>query len=228
VNKVFAAALPFFLALFLLAAAPSAGFGQPDPARVKTELKKILEELDREGKPQAETAADTNNDLFSALNAFFRDFGPALIVVLIAVFCLILFIVIRRMLPSFRGVGKISGGTATPDSPVDAGEKTTGNAQGLYREAVQAARGGDYGRAVLLLHRASVAALTDRSLIRGGDEYTNNEIRSILTRGNPCYPAFSAIASASERIAFRYDPVEPAEYERLLSAYDNQFTGDAR
>jgi len=56
----------------------------------------------------------------------------------------------------------------------------------------------------------------------------NNEIRTILTDQNPCYQAFSSIAFASERIVFRYDSVEPAEYEGLLSAYNDRMSGESR
>jgi len=103
-----AAALPLCLAVLFLFAAPATGFGQPDSTRVRSELQKILKELEQEQKPppQAEDDPSSSYDFFDAISDFLTKNWPVIIAVLIAFFSVVIFLVIRNTIPRSRRVRK--------------------------------------------------------------------------------------------------------------------------
>ena len=108
---------------------------------------------------------------------------------------------------------------ADSDEEVNIGDKG-------YHLALELAKRGEYGNALILLHKASVKKLRENHCIPSGKNFTNNDIRWLIKGSGPgkkIFTPFSQLAAAAERAAFKRENPGEETYTKLRQMYETTF-----
>ena len=92
--------------------------------------------------------------------------------------------------------------------------------------ALELAKKGEYGKALILLHKASVYKLRENRWIPSGKNFTNNDIRWLIKdsgSGKKIFLPFSQLATAAERAAFKRENPGEEIYTKLRQLYETTF-----
>lgn len=92
----------------------------------------------------------------------------------------------------------------------------------FYSKAVKAASGGDFSRAVVCLHNATVEYLYNASHLKRGRDYTNREICRQIKK-TPFHQGFYDIALAAEGVLFNHRTLNKEEFEAFHELYRGKF-----
>ncbi len=235
-KKTITALLTLVGAAVFLAGSPGMSGGPPDVPRVLDEHKKLLEKYHLEEPKKAEPEVEKiqrPEEVEKKENRERPDFGTwlknlslPLIVILIAILAVLFYFLFRGTGGMFPGLGRspfddFPGSGGGDESAAD---DTTGDR--AYAIALERARSGELGNALVLLHKSSLRKLQHMRLVPPGDNYTNNQVTRIL-RENPggggTVTPFGELAAAAERSAFKGE--EPAEstFLSLKTLYENTF-----
>jgi hypothetical protein len=201
--------------LFAAAAKPGA-----DEARAA--LQKILSEWDGfNSTGQASGSENQFVDFIDKIMQFFTANGTVVIIILIVIFCLLFFLVVKNFLPVFKKEKRIK--QPAPINTDIAADNRTFQAADLYTAALSAAGSLQYNTAVVCLYRACRLALIGCNLLIPGIEYTNSEIRIILSANKDFHTPFMQLAGEAEKILFRNDSVNREAFIRLLTVFEGAF-----
>jgi hypothetical protein len=95
-----------------------------------------------------------------------------------------------------------------------------------YHMALELAKKGEYGKASIMLHKASVKKLRENQWVPLGKNFTNNDIRWLIKdsgTGMKIFTPFSQLAAAAERAAFRRENPGEETYAKLRQLYETTF-----
>jgi hypothetical protein len=133
--------------------------------------------------------------------------------VLIAIVAVVILVVSVRLVMSIAIDRRTR---AASSEPLDA----TADAPALYAAACECARGGEYAQASRLLFAASIAALSQRGLVRDDRSATVGDFRRTLRRdGGSLTASFDSVSSAFVISAYAERPVDASQWERARQAY---------
>jgi hypothetical protein len=88
----------------------------------------------------------------------------------------------------------------------------------LIALAEESASAGDFSRATVILHRAALAFLSEKGVLRRGRSYGNAEIRSILENKGFGAADFAVGARSAESAAFGRRVLARSDWDRALEA----------
>jgi HEPN domain-containing protein len=193
-------------------------FCEPDSAQVKEEHAKILSEL---GYNKEAPTTNPLVDLIKAVFDFFRK-SPLLSIVVLAAFIFLCASLLTRFLNVFKK------DPLAKENVKDVKDGQTGSNIGqqyqeLCKHAISLAEQGEYNKAVVNLHKASILYLKIKKIIFFGEYQTNNEIKRELKEKNGFYEPFSTLALKAERITFRAESISKEQYLELYSVYKRSF-----
>lgn len=149
------------------------------------------------------------------------------VVLIIVVVLIILFYLMVRGVPGFfqKGVdvpgqqSAVGYENGNRDEEMQTGDKG-------YNQALELAKQGEYGKALILLHKASVKKLRENHWIPPGKNYTNNDIRWLIKGSSPgkkLFTPFSELATAAERVAFKGENPGEDIYGEMRKMYEAAF-----
>lgn len=72
----------------------------------------------------------------------------------------------------------------------------------LYQKAIDLAENGNFNKAVILLHWATIEYLSEALIIQRNKEYTNNDLKRVVKKQNGLFDPFCSIAKYAEIAAF--------------------------
>ncbi|NLY74455.1 MAG: hypothetical protein GX075_04055 [Firmicutes bacterium] len=158
---------------------------------------------------------------FDFLKLFVATRRPALLLIS-GVLLLGVWFLVRGLVP-YLGADSDRFRTA-PGKPF---KKTPPAADGvtlLFREALDQAGAGDYRRAIISLHKATIEYLINRVIpTASGKKYSNNDFKKKLQSGSTLYRPFALIADYAEIAAFSAAPVSRSDFQTVLEAFEKNF-----
>jgi hypothetical protein len=194
-------------------------FCVPDSELVTEEHAKILKEL---GYEREVRIPDPITDFIRAVLNFFHE-SPLLGILLLTAFILLLGYLLGRFTHVFRK------NPLEMEKLKEAKDGKTGSTIGqqyleLCKHARSLAEQGEYGTAIVSLHKASIVYLKIKKILFFGEYQTNNEIKRELKKKNGFYEPFAALALQAERITFRAERITQDRYRKLYEVYRRSFT----
>jgi len=204
-------------------------YSQPDDVQVKKELNTILEELGMKNKADENQREIKINPIIKFLGnliikiiSLIARAGPALLVIIIIVLVFIAGSVGLRFYSSIRQkkdesakLNKIEAGTQGYTHKKEYNE--------YIQNAELLARSGHYGKALVLLHKASIIYLHIQKILLAGEYHTNNEIRIGLRSNKEYYESFCKLANTAELVTFRSEAISKNKYNELSELYKKSF-----
>ncbi|MCP4151796.1 MAG: hypothetical protein GY757_28895 [bacterium] len=203
----------------------------PDSNRVVLEHQKLLQEYGFQKKDRkkesskrkyaAESAPQEENGSFFDFLKSLEKLSLPIVILIIAIVLLLLYFLFVGMPRFFPGDDEYKSGGVTEPQRVSPVRKTAG----LYESALNLAKKGEYGKALILLHKSTVSVLQQKGVIPRDENFTNNEIKGLIKKGSATlYNPFNLIAAAAERAAFNKENPEAAVFSNLIKLYDGSFS----
>jgi len=140
---------------------------------------------------------------------------PVIIFIVIILAGLFIFFFRGRsgILPSIQWGG-------TSELPKQAEQTFKPSGDNALAQAQARAQKNQLGEALVILHKASLKRLQQHRLVPPGDHYTNNQVRHLLAHnGTGEADAFSQLAIAAERTAFRGEEPTESAFADLMTLY---------
>lgn len=111
-----------------------------------------------------------------------------------------------------------------PGKPLKKTPPAAGSVALLFREALDQAGAGDYRRAIISLHKATIEYLINRVIpTASGKKYSNNDFKKKLQPGSTLYRPFALIADYAEIAAFSAAPVSRSDFQTVLETFEKNF-----
>lgn len=184
----------------------------PTSREVSRELHKIL------GDKPFELPEWLNFDLKALLNIT-RD--PMAVIIIILSF-LGLYLLFYSLRPYLR----LESAHPGPDSKMMSKESksTSNNVAKLFEQSLNQAGNGEYGRAIISLHKATVEYLTTKKITSStGKKYSNNDLKRILKKNSNLYQPFAIIARYAEIAGFSSIKLSQSEFDKTLETFKESF-----
>ena len=199
------------------------GFEEVDRREINEEEGKKYSYREKEGKQREKSeSGGENNSFFNWL----RGLSLPIVLIIVAILIILFYFMFRGVPGFFRESVDTSNrqetaakGREIRDEEVKTGDKG-------YHMALQLAKNGEYGKALILLHKASVQKLRENQWIPSGKNFTNNDIRWLIKvsgTGMKIFMPFSQLAAAAERAAFRRGNPGEETYAKLKQIYETTF-----
>ncbi len=155
-----------------------------------------------------------------------RGLSLPIILIIVAILIIIFYFMFRGVPGFFRGSLDIARPGETGVKECDYRDEEVKTGDKGYHLALELAKKGAYGKALILLHKASIKKLQENLWIPLGKNFTNNDIRVLIKEpdtGMKIFLPFSQLAAAAERAAFgRENPGEEI-YAKLRQMYETTF-----
>ncbi len=208
----------------------------PDVQRVLNEHKKLIEKYDLKetkriepdtGKMrQPREAEETENREHYDFSTWLKNLSLPLIVIITVILAVLFYFLFRGTGGLFHGAGRLPFDHMLETGEGDAHGADDAAGDGAYGVALELARSGELGKALVLLHKSSLKKLQQIHMVPPGDFYTNNQVKLIL-KGNPegsgMVDPFGQLAAAAERCAFKgEEPAEPV-FLAMKTLYEKTF-----
>ena len=186
-------------------------------------LEKGVEEASNENIEPSDTGKRKDIS-FSEFAKLLRHLSLPLIIVIILVFAALFYFTLRGVPRFFPGKVEMSKNKKTGKGDRYGGPQREFSGDDCYKTALELARKGEFGSALIFLHRSTLKKLQESNVIPRGEHFTNNEIKGMIRDSKTgIYSPFTRLATAAERVAFKRE--EPAEetYLGLKQIYENTF-----
>ena len=188
------------------------------------EEKKVEQDTQESAVREIEIEEDSRNS--TSFLEWLRGLSLPAIIIIVAVLIVIFYFLFRGMPGFFRSRAESPPvQKAAPLFTGDSLEKVESSDDG-YRMALELAKTGEYGKALIVLHKASLKKLQENRWIPLGKNFTNNDIRRLLQKAGIesgiTFP-FSQLAVAAERAAFKKENPDRHIYMELKSIYESAF-----
>jgi hypothetical protein len=179
----------------------------------------------REEEREQEERSESGGERISFFD-WLRGLSLPIVLLIVAVLIILFYFMFRGVPGFFRKSVDISyqretavKGLENRDEEVKTGDKG-------YHMALELAKKGEYGKALVLLHKASVHKLRENQWIPSGKNFTNNDIRWLIKDSGPgmkIFMPFSQLAAAAERAAFKRENPGEETYAKLRQIYESTF-----
>lgn len=199
------------------------GFEERDRREINEEERREYSYREEEGRQEGKSKS--GGEGFSFFE-WLRGLSLPIVLIIVAIL-IVLFYFMFRGVPGFfrKSVDTYNQretavkGREIRDEEVNTGDKG-------YHMALELAKKGEYGKALILLHKASVQKLRENQRIPSGKNFTNNDIRWLIkdsVAGMKIFMPFSQLAAAAERAAFKRENPGEETYAKLRQMYETTF-----
>ncbi|MBN2444204.1 MAG: hypothetical protein JXJ04_22765 [Spirochaetales bacterium] len=204
-------------------------FPQPGEIRVKEEWKILMDELgivtNNPGTTENAIVEFINN-ILDPIISFFSFLFHARSILIFPLVLILIFIIGYAGLKFFTNVRRERNkdySLITRNVP-SSKELTREFFSHYIDDARECAEKGEYGEALVFLHKASIVYLRIKRILSGGVYNTNKEIRQELKSQNRYYESFTRLAGIAERKAFRSELITKELYNEYLVLFNHNFT----
>jgi len=208
----------------------------PNVQRVLNEHKKLIEKYDLKETKRIEPdtgkmwqpmeAEEMENREHYDFGTWLKNLSLPLIVIITVILAVLFYFLFRGAGGLFPGTGRLPLDEMPETGEGDAHAADDAAGDGAYSIALELARGGELGKALVLLHKSSLRKLQQRLLVPPGDFYTNNQVKRILKvnpEGSSMVNPFGQLAAAAERCAFKGEEPEEPVFLAMKTLYENTF-----
>jgi uncharacterized membrane protein len=179
----------------------------------------------REKEREQKEKSESSGEIISFFD-WLKGLSLPLVLIIVAILIILFYFMFRGVPGFFRKSTDISNRQETAakerenrDEEVNIGDKG-------YHMALELAKKGEYGKALILLHKASVKKLRENQWIPSGKNFTNNDIRGLIKGTGPgmkIFTPFSQLAAEAERAAFKRENPGEVTYAKLRQMYETTF-----
>jgi hypothetical protein len=161
---------------------------------------------------------------FSDFAEWVKNLSLPVIILIVAVLVLLFYFAFRGssgLLPSQRAGPVIR----KPEEEAHE-EPEDSKARGPYQRALELARKGELGKALIVLHKSSLRVLQGIHLVPPGRNFTNNQVKQLLRRkeeGSGMVTPFGRLAMAAERVAFKGEDPGEQVFSDMKRLYERSF-----
>jgi len=155
-----------------------------------------------------------------------RGLSLPIVLIIVAILIIIFYFMFRGVPGFFRKSVDISHQQETAVKERDYIDEEVKTGDKGYHLALELAKKGAYGKALILLHKASIKKLQESQWIPSGKNFTNNDIRGLIKEpdtGMKIFTPFSQLAAAAERAAFKRENPGEEIYAKLRQMYETTF-----
>lgn len=155
-----------------------------------------------------------------------RGLSLPIVLIIVAVLIILFYFMFRGVPGFFRRSVDISNQQQTAVKAFDYKDDEVKTGDRGYQLALELAKKGTYGKALIVLHKASIKKLQENRWIPSGKNFTNNDIRSLIKEADTVmkiFPPFSQLAAAAERAAFKRENPGEEIYAKLRQIYETTF-----
>jgi hypothetical protein len=155
-----------------------------------------------------------------------RGLSFPIILIIVAILIILFYFMFRGVPGFFRKSVDIASQRETGGKERDSRDEEVKTGDKGYHLALELAKKGAYGKALILLHKASIKKLQENRWIPLGKNFTNNDIRGLIKEpdtGMKIFIPFSRLAAAAERAAFRRESPGEEIYAKLRQMYETTF-----
>lgn len=200
----------------------------PDSEKVEIEHEKLLrivEEENNKCKEDSSSESESDNifvDIIKNIENFINSLSKYLLLIIIfiaaAVLGFLLYYVTRRIGDNIRN------DKSSKDRNIVTREYISNfNYRQVYNKALLLAKKEQYEEALIELHKSSILYLVQNKFLNKIKEYTNNEIKKIITNKQDVYNTFSRIANKAEIVVFRNHFISKDEYMEIQNIFEKEF-----
>ncbi len=199
------------------------GFEERDRGEINEEEAKKYSYREKQGKQKEKSESGRESVSFFD---WLRGLSLPIVLIIVAILIILFYFMFRGVPGFFRKSVDTPNqretavkGRAYKDEEVKTGDKG-------YHRALELAKKGEYGKALILLHKASVQKLRENQWIPSGKNFTNNDIRWLIKDSIPgmkIFMPFSQLAAAAERAAFRRENPGEESYAKLRQISETTF-----
>lgn len=155
-----------------------------------------------------------------------RGLSLPIVLIIVAILVIIFYFMFRGVPDFFRKSVDTSNQQETALKGRDYKDEEVQTSDKGYHMALELAKKGEYGKALIILHKASVKKLRENHWIPSGKNFTNNDIRWLIKdsgTGMKIFIPFSQLAVVAERAAFRRENPGEEIYAKLKQLYETTF-----
>jgi hypothetical protein len=155
-----------------------------------------------------------------------RGLSLPIVLIIVAILIILFYFMFRGVPVFFRKSVDTSNRQETAVKERDYRDEEVKTGDKGYHLALELAKKGAYGKALILLHKASIKKLRENRWIPLGKNFTNNDIRWLIKdsgTGMKIFTPFSQLAAAAERAAFKSENPGEETYSRLRQMYETTF-----
>jgi len=155
-----------------------------------------------------------------------RGLSLPVILIIVAILIIIFYFMFRGVPGFFRKSVDIASQLETGGKEHEDRDEEVKTGDKGYQLALELAKKGAYGKALILLHKASIKKLQESQWVPSGKNFTNNDIRGLIQvpdTGMKIFTPFSQLAAAAERAAFKRENPGEEIYVKLRQMYENTF-----
>jgi len=155
-----------------------------------------------------------------------RGLSFPIVLIIVAVLIILFYFMFRGVPGFFRKSVEFSHQQQTAVKEFDYKDEEVKTGDKGYQLALELAKKGAYGKALIVLHKASIKKLQENQWIPLGKNFTNNDIRSLIRQpdtGMKIFTPFSQLAAAAERAAFKRENPGEEIYVKLRQMYEATF-----
>jgi uncharacterized membrane protein len=155
-----------------------------------------------------------------------RELSLPIVLIIVAILIILFYFMFRGVPGFFRKSTDTSSQQETAGKGLKNRDEEIKTGDRGYHMALDLAKKGEYGKALILLHKASVKKLRENHWIPPGKNFTNNDIRGLIKdtgQGMRIYTPFSQLAAAAERAAFKRENPGEGTYAKLRQMYETTF-----
>jgi hypothetical protein len=155
-----------------------------------------------------------------------RGLSLPIVLIIVAILIILFYFMFRGVPGFFRKTVDTPNQRETAVKGRDYKDEEVKSGDKGYHMALDLAKRGEYGKALILLHKASVKKLQENQWIPWGKNFTNNDIRWLIkdsSTGMKIFMPFSQLAAAAERAAFKRENPGEETYAKLRQIYETTF-----
>jgi hypothetical protein len=199
------------------------GFEERDRKEINEEQGKRYSYREKEEKQKEKSESGKGSISFFD---WLRGLSLPIVLIIVAILIVLFYFMFRGVPGFFRKSVDTPNQRETAVKGRDYKDEEVKTGDKGYHMALELAKKGEYGKALILLHRASVQKLRENQWIPSGKNFTNNDIRWLIKvsgTGMKIFMPFSQLAAAAERAAFRRENPGEEIYARLRQIYETTF-----
>jgi hypothetical protein len=199
------------------------GFEEMDRREINEEEERNYSPGEQEGEQREKS--EPGGESISFFD-WLRGLSLPIVLLIVAILIILFYFMFRGVPGFFRKSVDISNQHHTPVKEFDYKDDELKTGDRGYQLALEMAKKGAYGKALILLHKASIKKLQENRWIPSGRNFTNNDIRGLIKdpdTGVKIFTPFSQLAAAAERAAFKRENPGEEIYAKLRQMYETTF-----
>jgi hypothetical protein len=199
------------------------GFEEMDKRKINEEEERNYSPGEQEGEQREKS--ESGKESLSFFD-WLRGLSLPIVLIIVAILIILFYFMFRGVPGFFRKSVDISNQHQAGVKEFDYKDDEVKTGDRGYRLALELAKKGAYGKALILLHKASIKRLQENRWIPSGKNFTNNDIRGLIKgpdTGMKIFTPFSQLAAAAERAAFKRENPGEETYSILRQMYETTF-----